>query len=656
MIHRKLVASLNSARFFHHLQFGFRADRCTYDAINILLSTIKKVCGTHTKRTTGRSVKSSVSLNNYCPVVFLDLKKAFDRVWHDYLLDTLRQATITGRAWKWIAAFLSNRLIRTVDSNEASRWFPIQYGVPQGSVLSPLLFIIFINPIAQQISASYPLVEPLLYADDKALKPVRRLGRPLLPAEYRTQLKGSLQLLTHWCSCTGMVFNAKKTKLVVFTGAKRPNFTYWRSLTLCGFTIERVTSYQYLGLWLHFRLSWKEHMDHILRRTRLDSHRLVAIARAGVGGKIPPPSFGAIRSLCLGYLRPRFTYGIAFWGHQCDGVELRKFQSLQIRPLLASLKMPVTTQQLGMHVEFNIPSIAATYRYALLSFYLRAKRLPTTHPTRAQLALDLIVRAGRRDPLKPLYAVPTLLLASHQVAPHYINTVVPYAKAQFCAQHKRVPRFLTALRSVDDLNKAVIHRLQMWDTHHEWTTDTAHPSTAPLLQEHCKPAPFRSTFLFQESLSLATLRVKLRADRARTQARIHKMALQAQKHQPVVVAGAPAVHLPSPLCTFPACNPPAPAGPAPPAAPTMDSVHHILLDCPRHSSERHALTQDLAQMGFTLPLTVAFLTGTVSTAFAPNKARTAAKLALTATFLFSIVKKRALDPLLSPFISHDDDP
>jgi hypothetical protein len=60
-------------------------------------------------------------------------------------------------------------------------------------------------------------------------------------------------------------------------------------------------------------------------------------------------------------------------------------------------------------------------------------------------------------------------------------------------------------------------------------------------------------------------------------------------------------------------------------------------------------------MGFTLPLTVAFLTGTVSTAFAPNKARTAAKLALTATFLFSIVKKRALDPLLSPFISHDDD-
>ena len=629
MIHRKLISFLNSKSFFHPLQFGFRAQRSTHDAISNILSTIKNVCRT----------KKADPYSNYCPVVFLDLKKAFDRVWHDYLLDTLRQANITGKAWIWISAFLSNRYIRTVDSDEASNWHPIHYGVPQGSVLSPLLFIIFINPIVMKISTQCPLVQPVLYADDKALKPNKQPNTPLKMIPYLRQLRHSLSLLTLWCNKTGMLFNAKKTKLVVFNGVHQPNYTIFLNLQLCNFTIDKADTYHYLGLTLHYKLSWGDHITKVIHRTQIDSHRLCCVARTS--GKAPPPSFATIRALTLGYLQPRWTYGFAFWGHQLSNTDTRKIQSLLISPIRCSLRLPPTTNQLGLYIEAHLASVTALFRHACLSLYQRSLNLPLTHPSTMQLLTDTQFRANTKYPLKPERYAHTYRLIELEIAPHYINTIIPHIIQQYQSINKPVPASLqlSTIHDASDLTKPILKQLIMWDTHYEWMSDTKHTSTAPLLTHHCKPIPLKSLFLFHEDLPLATLRAKLRANRANTQQRLNFINDPDNK--------------PSPLCTHAACNPP-PALPSPlvviPPIPAFDTVPHILLHCHRHAADRTTLIQSLSSLHYAVPLTVAFLTGTTSYSIHPNLSRTKALLAHTATFLTSIVSTRANDPSLSPFM------
>ena len=633
LIHKRLSALLEKASFFHPLQFGFRTNHSTLDAINYLQYNTR----THYVR------------DVLCPTLFLDIAKAFDRVWHPKLLQTVEGAGLTGRAWRWLHAFLSRRRIRTVDFNHQSEWRHVEYGVPQGAVLSPLLFNIFINSLAKRISTACPYLNFQLYADDIAIQPralplvngsrkkIRGVHSRSHPV-YDVDFPNAFRILDEWCTSTRMRFGEAKTEWVVFDRSQKPfdpkKYKQLRGLRLCGFVPRVVQEYNYLGVTHNRRLTWHTQANEALARARQDSHMICRLIH-------PPaaPHFPAIRALCLGYMRPRCTYAFALWTP--TGTQMRQMQAAFLRPIQRVLGLPASSHHLGALVEANCPSFAAYRTHATARFLLRAEELlrsHPTHPTSEMLKKDRLeapLLRLKRFNAGPVIGSPLTYRAETVAMPHLINSVLAHLP-QLAPAHPLTPRYfpgaanmpvpLPPTLTIDEVNS-----LMMVDTHREWrsepTMTMAGASTAPLLTIKTSPRP--SLFLSLECNPMVAVRARLRANRLPTQERRYRQLKEVD----------------DPTCTYPACRVSLPA--------PLDDVHHIFVHCPRHQAARQLLVDQLrVTCQHTSPLTLAFVSGEVLYHTKPTRTqltRAAASLVLTANFIRQVAADRNSDIALKPF-------
>ena len=150
-------------------------------------------------------------------VLYLDFSKAFDKVPHARLIDKLNAVGIGGRVLQWIRAWLSDRKQRVVLNGHASEWLPVLSGVPQGSVLGPLLFLVFINDIDGALDLTTSVI--FKFADDS--KVLRRVESE----EDRIALQVEIDHLCKWSEDWQMIFNAEKCKVIHF-GKNNPRFNY----------------------------------------------------------------------------------------------------------------------------------------------------------------------------------------------------------------------------------------------------------------------------------------------------------------------------------------------------------------------------------------------------------------------------------------------
>jgi ribonuclease P/MRP protein subunit RPP40 len=198
IIKDSIVEHLNKNELLNETQHGFRSKR---SCLTNLLIFMEKV---------------SDYVDQGCPVdvVYLDFQKAFDKVPHERLLLKIGALGIGGEVVNWIRAWLRDRKQRVVVSGESSDWSAVTSGVPQGSVLGPILFIMFINDIEVGVCSNV-----LKFADDTKL--FGKVGSE----ENCKQLRADLRRLYNWSIDWQMLFNLEKCKIMHF-GYNNPKNTF----------------------------------------------------------------------------------------------------------------------------------------------------------------------------------------------------------------------------------------------------------------------------------------------------------------------------------------------------------------------------------------------------------------------------------------------
>ena len=224
-------------------------------------------------------------------MIVLDFSKAFDKVAHHRLLAKLENYGVRGSLHKWIASFLLDRKQRVVVDGKNSDWVKVDSGVPQGTVLGPILFLAFINDLPSAVKSSVRL-----FADDCVMY------RPVHSQEDCRLLQEDLDKLSEWEDKWCMKFNATKCNSITITRRKNIiNHEY----TLHGIQLEKVDSAAYLGVELSADLTWARHMN----KTCAKANKSLAFLRRNLQVQSKPLKEMAYK----GIVRPVLEYCSPIW-------------------------------------------------------------------------------------------------------------------------------------------------------------------------------------------------------------------------------------------------------------------------------------------------------------------------------------------------------
>ena len=227
-----------------------------------------------------------------CHCLLLDFAKAFDSVPHQRLLLKLASIGITGHLLQWIDHFLTSRSQRVVINGKFSKWLPVLSGVPQGSILGPLLFIIYVNDITSVVQSS----SVRIFADDVSLyAKVSSLHDCLM-------LHDDLSRIYNWSIRWQLHLNPNKCEAINITNKRTPvSFTY----LIGSQPISWVSKVRYLGVVINSKLNWSDHCQKIVQKASLCLNRL----RRAMYGCTDVAKSLAYKAL----VRPCLEYGCTVW-------------------------------------------------------------------------------------------------------------------------------------------------------------------------------------------------------------------------------------------------------------------------------------------------------------------------------------------------------
>ena len=305
-------------------------------------------------------IVSSLEQGKLPLAIFLDLSKAFDTIDHEILLNKLSFYGINGKALDWFRSYLQKRKQYVQYGECISSMSYIKTGVPQGSILGPLLFIIYMNDIAA-VSKKFHFT---LYADDTSLlEPLCTFAVDSNEdyALISQNINDELKLITDWLSLNKLSLNAKKTKMMVFHHKQKVFDHNSLKLYINTKKIECVKEFNFLGIMLDENLNWKSHINKVSSKI------------AGVAGTLSRLKrflpMNILKTIYNALIQPHLNLGVLLWGINIK--RIYKLQKWAVRAITSSKYNAHTTP---LFKELKILRIHELYKLNSLKFYFKYKK------------------------------------------------------------------------------------------------------------------------------------------------------------------------------------------------------------------------------------------------------------------------------------------
>ena len=335
LITNRLDWYIEKNQLFNPFQSGFRKNRNTQDHLFRLQNDIQ----------------NALNINSKTVTIFLDIEKAYDMLWREGLLYKILQINITGKMFNWVQDFLKNRLFQVKIKNTFSNIHSLENGTPQGSCVSPILFLIMVN----DLKISNPDIQISLFADDIALW----ISGPDIDTNISI-IQKALYDIEKWSKKWGFKISIPKTKAIIFSKhrlRKPPTI-----LKIYNQNIEYVKKFKFLGLIFDSKLNWTHHIDYVEE----NCNRRINLLRCVSGTK-----WGANRknlyNLYTALIRSKIDYGSEFYHNttqQCKNkLDLIQYKCLRICSgalrstpipilLITNKEIPLEIRRKELHAKF----------------------------------------------------------------------------------------------------------------------------------------------------------------------------------------------------------------------------------------------------------------------------------------------------------------